>query len=67
MPTKKVLAVCKEYNNSTNVLFMMQASDDRLGDGNYSVVCEGKYSKKVLHTAQGDYQVFSDWSVKKVA
>jgi len=67
MRNQKVLAICKKYNNSTNVLFMMQADDFRLGDGNYSIVCVGKFSKKVLHTEQGNYTVFSDWSVKKVA
>jgi len=66
----KVLVKANDYNGHKDVLFMMQADDFRLTNmtfkNNYTVLAQGKYSKRILKTELGDFNVFSDWSVKKV-
>jgi len=71
---KKVLALCAKYNNSTNVLFMMEADDFRLSDprfrDNYTILDPNptySFKEKRLVTNQGTYQVFSDWSLRLAA
>lgn len=69
--TTKVLATCKQYGRFAGVLFMMKSDDFRLADSNYGYtkIADGKHSAKersFVTTAGEKYQVFSDWSVKKI-
>lgn len=66
---KKVLVKCDDYNGSKDVLFMFDDKNDfRLKDpkSEYTILCEGSYTKGFLKTEMGNFQVFSDYSVKKV-
>lgn len=38
-----VLVKARKYNNSANVLFVMDSDDFRIGDGNYDPIGEGKF------------------------
>ena len=61
---KKFLVNCKKYNNSKNVLFMMDQDDDRAGGGNYDIVEKGKSKKGIFYTDSGKkYQIHADWSL----
>jgi hypothetical protein len=62
----KVLAKCLKYNDTPNVLFMMQSDDFRLGNGNYIVLGEAEYNHKAkeLRALGNTYRVFSDWSLR---
>jgi hypothetical protein len=67
----KVLATCKQYGRFTDVLFMMKADDFRLADSKYGYtkITDGKHvtkERKFVTTAGDSYQVFTDWSVKKI-
>ena len=63
----KVLARCVNYNGSKDVLFMMNAEDERLGV-TYAKLADAVYSHKLrtLTAAGVTYNVFGDWSVKEV-
>ena len=67
---KNLAIVCaKQYNRHTNVLFMMDIdTDERYNNGNYQHVDHiVKRTPNLVTTEDGTtYQLFSDWSVKKV-
>jgi hypothetical protein len=71
MISTKVLVNCKQYGRFTDVLFMMKTDDFRLADSKYGYtkIADGKHVTKersFVTTTGETYQVFSDWSVKKI-
>ena len=64
---KKLLVLCKDYNGYKNIIFMMNANDDRLNTPNREIISEGKYSRGVLTTLDGrKFKVHCDWSVTQI-
>jgi hypothetical protein len=73
----KILVNCKDFNGYKNGVFMMKSDDFRLTNsymGNviefgYTKIADGKFNtkeRKFITDAGDTYQVFSDWSVKKI-
>lgn len=72
----KCVVLCKKYNNSTDVLFMMRQDDFRLRDprfkDNYEVLhpavaCRYNHQRRTLVAGGTTYQVFADWSLRALA
>jgi hypothetical protein len=75
----KVLALCKNYNNHRNVLFMMDSDDFRLTDHgykpstfskNYVVQEPGQYDRRrrILTTDSGKrFEVYADSSLALIS
>ena len=68
MSKTKYIVLCKKYNNSKNVLFMMNKDDFRVNDGNYKVIDEGllSWGRKYIIGKFNAYEIFEDWSLKKI-
>ena len=69
MANEKVLARCDDYNGFKNVLFVMDADDFRIGNGNYHKLADGVFSRKNHHFTANDgrqFKVFADRSAKPV-
>ena len=64
----KYIVLCKKYNNSKNVLFMMDKNDFRVNNGNYKVIDEGLLwrNKKYIIGKFNAYKIFEDWSLKRI-
>ena len=64
----KYIVLCKKYNNSKNVLFMMNKNDFRVNNGNYKVIDEGLLwrNKKYIIGKFNAYEIFEDWSLKRI-
>lgn len=61
----KIIALCRDYNGTKNVLFMIEANDTRIDGKNWVKVADGKYSKGVFTSTKGNrYRVYADWSVQ---
>lgn len=59
------LALCRDYNGTKNVLFMMLPKDDRLGGTNWQDLGVGVFDPAGVLTVDGmSFQVFPDWSVR---
>ena len=66
MKNSKYIVLCKKYNNSKNVLFMMNKNDSRINNGNYKVIDEGLIGlkNKYIIGKENIYRIFEDWSLK---